>query len=397
MFEQIEAAPPDAILGISEAFGRDPNPNKINLSVGVYKDESGVTPILDAVRRAENRVLAEQKTKGYLGIPGSPDYARAVQRLLFGPAHEIIESGRAATAHTPGGTGALRVAADFLKQNLPGRSVWLSQPTWPNHPNIFQAAGIEVREYPYLDAATGGLDFDGMMATLQQIPRGDVVLLHGCCHNPTGVDPTGEQWNTIADLVSQRGLIPLLDFAYQGFAEEIDADAVGLRTLCRPGAELLVCNSFSKNFGLYRDRVGALTLIASDQDTAERAMSQLKRSIRSNYSNPPAHGGNIVTTILGDAELTALWRTEVAQMRSRIHDMRRLFVETLQSKGVERDFSFITAQSGMFSFSGLTPEQVDILRDQYSIYIVRNGRINVAGMTRDNMDTLCSAIAEIVS
>ncbi len=396
MFDQIEMAPPDAILGITEAFKSDPNPNKINLSVGVYKDENGVTPILESVRQAEAQVLAEQTTKAYLGIPGSPEYAQAVQQLMFGADHEVVASGRAVTAHSPGGTGALRVAGDFLNKNLAGRRIWLSKPTWPNHPAVFAAAGVETKTYPYFDAANNRLDLDAMLGALREIPAGDTVLLHGCCHNPTGIDPTEAQWEQIADTVYERGLLPLLDFAYQGFSDGIDADAVGLRALARPGAELIVCSSFSKNFGLYRDRVGALTMVTADADVAARVTSQLKRCIRTNYSNPPAHGGNIVTTILGSDSLSQLWRQEVDQMRDRINGMRRSLVETLAAKGVTRDFSFITNQRGMFSFSGLTPEQVDALRDRHSVYAVRSGRINVAGITPANIDRLCSAIADVL-
>ncbi len=396
MFNQIEMAPPDAILGITEAFKKDPNPQKINLSVGVYKDEHSQTPVLESVRQAESQVVAEQTTKGYLGIPGSPDYARAVQQLMLGADHEVVASARAVTANTPGGTGALRVAGDFLKNNLPDRRLWLSDPTWPNHPAIFAAAGIETKTYPYFDRENNRLALDEMLGALRQIPPGDVVLLHGCCHNPTGIDPTQDEWTQIADVLDQRGLLPLLDFAYQGFSDGIAEDAVGLRALARPGAELIVCSSFSKNFGLYRDRVGALTFVTADSDAAARVASQMKRCIRSNYSNPPAHGSNIVTTILGSDPLSKLWREEVDQMRNRINQMRQLFVETLAAKGVSRDFSFITAQRGMFSFSGLTAEQVDALREKRSVYAVRSGRINVAGMTRDNMDTLCTAIADVL-
>jgi aspartate/tyrosine/aromatic aminotransferase len=396
MFDQVEMAPPDAILGITEAFKKDPSPNKINLSVGVYKDENGVTPILESVRQAESQVLAQQTTKAYLGIPGAPEYAQAVQRLMFGADHEVVTSGRAVTAHTPGGTGALRVAGDFLKNNLTGKRIWLSEPTWPNHPAVFAAAGVETKTYPYFDAANNRLDLDAMLGALREIPAGDIVLLHGCCHNPTGIDPTEAQWEQIADTVYDRGLLPLLDFAYQGFSEGIEADAVGLRALSRPGAELIVCSSFSKNFGLYRDRVGALTIVAADTDATARVTSQLKRCIRTNYSNPPAHGGNIVTTILADDSLSQLWRGEVDQMRDRINGMRKSFVETLAAKGVARDFSFIKNQCGMFSFSGLTPEQVDALRERHSVYTVRSGRINVAGITPANIDALCAAIADVL-
>ncbi len=396
MFQSIQAAPRDAILGLTEAFREDPNPQKINLSVGVYQDDTGKTPVLESVRRAAGLVLERLETKAYLPIPGSPAYAAAVQRLMFGPGHEAIDSGRAATSHTPGGTGALRVAADLIHRQLPQATVWLTQPTWPNHPQVFAAADVPIKSFPYFDAATNSLALDEMLTAIAQMPAGDVILLHGCCHNPTGIDPTADEWEEIASAVYDRGLLPLVDFAYQGFADGLEEDAVGLRTLCRPGAELLVCNSFSKNFGLYRERVGAMTVVAADRQTADTVQSQVKACVRANYSNPPAHGGELVTTVLEDAELSALWRTEVTQMRDRINGVRQLLVEKLAEKGVPGDYSFITQQRGMFSFSGLTPEQVDTLREKYSIYIVGSGRINVAGITTANVDRLCEAIADVV-
>jgi aspartate/tyrosine/aromatic aminotransferase len=397
MFDHIEPAPRDPILGLGEAFREDPNPRKINLSVGVYQDEAGKTPIQESVRRASRLVLERQKTMSYLPIPGSPAYAAAVQRLLFGAAHEVVTSGRAATSHAPGGTGALRVAADFIHQQLPKATVWLTQPTWPNHPQIFAAAGVPTKSFPYFNAKANNLAFKELLAAIEKMPPGDAILLHGCCHNPTGIDPTPDQWKTLADAIDGRGLLPLLDFAYQGFAEGIDEDAVGLRTLCRPGAELIVCSSFSKNFGLYCERVGALTIIAKDKRAADTVQSQVKVCIRSNYSNPPAHGAELVTTILNDAELRGLWEQEVAGMRGRINGMRALLVKTLQAKGVPDDYSFITRQRGMFSFSGLTSPQVETLKQKYAIYIVGSGRINVAGITSENVEPLCDAIAEVVT
>lgn len=395
MFELIQPAPPDPILGLTEAFRADPSPQKINLSVGVYRDASGKTPVLESVRRAGERVVASQQSKAYLPIDGSPAYRAAVQRLVFGEGHEAIAAGRAATSHTPGGTGALRVAADLIHKQLPQATVWLTQPTWPNHPQVFAAAGVPTKSFAYFDAAANALAFDETLAAIRQMPAGDVILLHGGCHNPTGIDPTAEQWNQLADAIYDRGLLPLLDFAYQGFADGIDEDAAGVRAMCRPGAELIVCNSFSKNFSLYCDRVGALTIVAADKQAADAVQSQVKICIRANYSNPPAQGAELVTTILGDKDLSALWAEEVAEMRDRINGMRRLLVETLQAKGVPGDFSFITRQRGMFSFSGLTPEQVDALREKHAIYIVRSGRINVAGITKDNVQRLCEAIAEV--
>lgn len=396
MFERIEPAPRDPILGLAESFREDPNPRKINLSVGVYQDATGKTPILESVRQAGRLVLERQTSMSYLPIPGSPAYAAAVQRLMFGTGHEVASSGRAATSHTPGGTGALRVAADLIHQQMPKAALWLTQPTWPNHPQIFSAAGVPTKSFPYFDAKTNGLAFEEALATIQKIPAGDVVLLHGCCHNPTGIDPTPDEWNKLADTVYGRGLLPLLDFAYQGFADGIAEDAVGLRTFCRPGAELIVCSSFSKNFGLYCERVGALTIVAKNKDAADTVQSQVKACIRANYSNPPAHGAELVTTVLGDAALRELWEQEVTQMRDRINGMRTLLVKTLKAKGAPGDYSFITRQRGMFSFSGLTPPQVEALREKYAIYIVGSGRINVAGITEQNVEPLCKAIAEVV-
>jgi aspartate/tyrosine/aromatic aminotransferase len=396
MFEHIEPAPRDPILGLSESFKEDQNPKKINLSVGVYQDSTGKTPILESVRKAGQLVLERQKTMSYLPIPGSPAYASAVQKLMFGDGHEAVTSGRAATSHTPGGTGALRVAADLIHQQLPKATVWMTQPTWPNHPQIFAAAGVPTKSFPYFDVKTNSLAFEEAVAAIEKIPAGDVILLHGCCHNPTGIDPTPEQWTKVADVVYGRGILPLLDFAYQGFADGIREDASGLLAFTRPGTELIVCSSFSKNFGLYCERVGALTIVAKDKAGAETVQSQVKAVIRANYSNPPAHGAELVTTVLGDAELRKQWEQEVAQMRGRINGMRELLVKTLKASGVPGDYSFITRQRGMFSFSGLTPPQVEALKQKYAIYIVGSGRINVAGITDQNVGPLCEAIAEVV-
>jgi aspartate/tyrosine/aromatic aminotransferase len=408
MFEHIEAAPSDPILGLTEAFRADPNPRKINLSVGVYQDATGQTPILESVRQAGRLVLERQKSMSYLPIPGSPAYAAAVQRLMFGEGHEVETSGRAATSHTPGGTGALRVAADFIHQHFPNATVWLTQPTWPNHPQIFAAAGVPTTSFPYFDAKSNALAFEAALDAIQKMPAGDVVLLHGCCHNPTGIDPTPVQWQQLADTIYGRGVLPLLDFAYQGFADGIREDAAGLLAFCgepgrpsepgrpRPRTELIICSSFSKNFGLYCERVGALTIVAKDKQSADTVQSQVKVCIRANYSNPPAHGAELVTTVLGDAALRKLWEQEVAQMRGRINGMRELLVKTLQAKGVPGDYSFITRQRGMFSFSGLTPPQVETLKQKYSIYIVGSGRINVAGITAQDVGPLCEAIADVI-
>jgi aspartate/tyrosine/aromatic aminotransferase len=396
MFETLQMAPPDAILGLTEAFKKDPNPDKINLSVGVYKDAQGTTPILEVVKEAEKRLLAEETNKSYLGIDGLPEYGQQVRELLFGSNHEIVAQGRAVTAQAPGGTGALRVAADFLKQKLSRTRIWCSTPTWANHPNVFRAAGLEVDSYSYIDEAGTGLDFDAMLDALGKIPAGDAICLHACCHNPTGIDPTVEQWKELGQVLERQGVLPLVDFAYQGFAEGLQPDAAALKQLLAITPEALICSSFSKNFGLYGERVGALTLVARSAEEAQIGLSHIKLCIRTNYSNPPKHGGAIVTTVLSDPQLRNQWSDEVALMRDRIAGMRQLFAETMRTKGVDRDFTFITNQRGMFSFSGISPEQVDRLREEYSIYIVRSGRINVAGMTEANMDRLCSAIASVL-
>ncbi|MBN2310321.1 MAG: aspartate/tyrosine/aromatic aminotransferase, partial [Candidatus Hydrogenedentes bacterium] len=300
------------------------------------------------------------------------------------------------TAHAPGGTGGLRVAGDFIKTMFPGSTIWLSDPTWANHANVFRAAGVNTAAYPYYDAKNHALAFDALLDALGRVPAGDFVLLHGCCHNPTGMDPDADQWAAIAGCARNAGWTPLFDFAYQGFGDGIDEDAAGLRQFVDSGRELLVCSSFSKNFGLYRERVGALTAVAGSGDAAQKVLSHIKKCVRANYSNPPAHGALIVTTILNDPGLRARWYDEVAAMRERINGMRRLFVDTLEAKGVERDFSFLTRQRGMFSFSGLE-DYVAALREKYSIYIVGSGRINVAGMTQGNMDALCQAIADVLA
>lgn len=396
MFENFTPAPPDAILGLTEAFKKDPNPKKVNLGVGIYKDAQGRTPVLASVKRAEERILQSENTKNYLGIEGSPEYAAAVQELLFGATHEVLTSKRSVTAQAPGGTGALRVAADFIARMFPKARVWLSDPTWPNHPSVFKAAGLEVGTYPYFDAAANGVKFDAMLAAIKTMPAGDVLLLHGCCHNPTGADLTVAQWQQIAAVVTERKLLPLVDFAYQGFGDGLEEDAAGMRVMCQPGQEVLIASSFSKNFGLYNERIGALTLVATTPEAAETALGHLKLAIRANYSNPPAHGAAIVTTILRDPALRAQWEGEVTEMRNRINQMRHLFVETLNEKGVTQDFSFIANQRGMFSFSGLTPDHVKALREQFGVYIVGSGRISVAGMTEGNMDYLCEAIAAVL-
>ncbi|WHS97484.1 MAG: aspartate transaminase [Pantoea stewartii] len=396
MFESISAAPADPILGLADLFRADDRPNKINLGIGVYKDETGKTPVLTSVKKAEQYLLENETSKNYLSIDGLPDFAHCTQELLFGKGNALISAGRVRSAQTPGGTGALRVAADFLATQTSVKRVWVSNPSWPNHKNVFNAAGLEVCEYSYYDAVNHTLDFDSMLASLKEVKAGDVVLFHGCCHNPTGIDPTAEQWQQLAALSKANGWLPLFDFAYQGFARGLEEDAAGLRLFAASHQELIVASSYSKNFGLYNERVGAITLVASDVATADTAFSQVKYTIRANYSNPPSHGAAVVATILGNDALRTIWQQELSDMRQRIQRMRQLFVNTLAEKGAQQDFSFIIKQNGMFSFSGLTKDQVIRLREEFGVYAVNSGRVNVAGMTPDNMSALCEAIVAVL-
>ncbi|WP_445374458.1 amino acid aminotransferase [Photorhabdus tasmaniensis] len=396
MFEKITAAPADPILGLADTFRSDPRTNKINLGIGVYKDETGKTPILTSVKKAEQYLLENEATKNYLPISGLVEFGNVTQELLFGKDHPVVTDKRARTAQSPGGTGALRIAADFIAKQTNAKQVWISNPTWPNHKNVFSAAGLEVREYKYYDAEKHALNFEDMLASLSDVQAGDVVLFHGCCHNPTGIDPTPAQWAKLAEMSAEKGWLPIFDFAYQGFAKGLNEDAEGLRIFAKNHNELIVASSYSKNFGLYNERVGACTIVAGDSDTAEKAFSQAKAIIRANYSNPPSHGASIVATILSNEELKAAWEQELTTMRERIQRMRQLFVNTLQEKGAKQDFSFIINQNGMFSFSGLTKEQVERLREEFGIYAVSSGRINVAGLTLENMAPLCEAIVAVL-
>ncbi|MCD9497573.1 amino acid aminotransferase [Photobacterium carnosum] len=396
MFEKITAAPADPILGLTDEFKADPRTHKINLGVGIYKNEAGNTPVLATVKKAEAILLAQETTKSYLGIPGTPEYGLAVQQLLFGADSTLIAEKRIQTAQAPGGTGALRVAAEFIKRQLGDVTVWISNPTWANHHGVFGAAGLETKTYGYYNAQVKDIDFDATIADLNQANAGDVVLFHGCCHNPTGIDPTNQQWQTLAKLCLEKDLLPMFDFAYQGFAQGVEEDAQGLRIFADQMPELLVASSFSKNFGLYNERVGAFTLVAKNTEQATISFSQVKSIARVIYSNPPAHGAAIVTQILNDTVLRAEWEQEVTEMRDRIQEMRVLFVATLKQCGVNTDFSFIERQNGMFSFSGLNQDQVKRLKDEFAIYIVGSGRISVAGMTKSNMLPLCQSIAAVL-
>ena len=396
MFEKVEPAPPDAILGLNEAFQTDSNPNKINLSVGQFKDADGKTPILSCVKQAEEILLRNESSKGYLGITGDIEYGKKVPQLLFGADHSFIANDRVATIQSPGGTGALRIAADFVATNFPKSSLWLSDPTWPNHPNIFAAAGVPTRTYDYYDDKTFSLDFDAMLASLGKVPAGDFVLLHGCCHNPTGVDIVSDQWHEVGKILKARGAVPLIDFAYQGFGEGLEQDAAGVRILCEYSDDAIVCSSFSKNFGLYRERVGAVSFVSPTKDATSAVISRAKKCVRANYSNPPAHGAKIVATVLGDDTLIEQWKLELAEMRNRILSLRNRISDTMVGLGSPVDFSFITQQRGMFSFTGLTQEQVARLRAEHSVYVVGNGRINVAGLKDEQVETACRAIIDVL-
>ena len=394
MWKEVEAAPADPILGLTEAFKNDPNPRKVNLGVGVYKDNKKKTPILKCIKEAERRLIETENSKGYLPIPGDPSYAASVAKLLFGADSEVLASGRSACLHTPGGTGALRVGANLLKQFKPEAKVWVSSPTWANHKGIFTAAGFQLGDYPYYDAETRGVAFDAMKTALDEVPAGDIVLLHVCCHNPTGADLDPEQWDEVVALAAARGWMPFLDFAYQGFGSGIEKDRLAIEKFAAAGIDCFIASSFSKNFGLYNERTGALTILSPSAAEAKVAVSHAKLAVRVNYSNPPAHGGLASGIVLNDEALFQQWIGEVAEMRDRIKAMRSALVDGLAERGVEQDFSFINRQNGMFSFSGLSDEIVAWLREHKSIYIVKGGRINVAGLTSANIDYVCDSIAE---
>jgi aspartate/tyrosine/aromatic aminotransferase len=391
MWKDIEAAPADPILGLTEAFKSDPRFAKVNLGVGVYMDEEGHTPVLKSVKMAEKILLETENTKSYFPIGGDAAYGAVVQQMIFGTA-----SDRAVTAHAPGGTGALRLAGELFKE-FSSKTIWISAPTWANHKSIFNAAGLTVKDYPYYNPETKSLDEEAFFQTLETVPAGDCVLLHACCHNPSGVDLAADHWTRVADLSAKHGWTALLDFAYQGFSESVEADRAGVEAFLASGTEFMVASSFSKNFGLYRERTGALTSVAADAAAAKVAFSHLKRNARVLWSNPPAHGGLIVSTILQDETLTKLWRSELDAMRSRIAQARTALAEGLTARDVPMDCTFMTEQKGMFSFSGLTPKQVEFLKTEKAIYIVGSGRINVAGLTPGNLAGVCDAIAEAMT
>jgi aromatic-amino-acid transaminase len=397
LFGAVEMAPRDPILGVTEAFVADPNPNKVNLGVGVYCDDAGKVPLLECVRRAEQALTAKGVPHNYLPIDGIQAYDRAVRMLLLGADNPVIKENRAVTVQGIGGTGALKVGADFLKKFAPGAGVWISDPSWENHRALFEGAGLTVSAYPYYDSSTRGVDFKGMIGALEKLPAGSIVVLHACCHNPTGADPTREQWTRILETVRSRGLVPFLDIAYQGFGDGIDADGEVVRRFAATPGPLFIASSFSKSFSLYGERAGAVTVVTDTADEAARVLSQLKRVVRANYSTPPSFGGSVVTTVLESTELRALWEQELATMRNRIKAMRHALVDALKTRLPGRDFRFMLEQRGMFSYSGLTKEQVQRLRNEFSVYAVDTGRICVAALNSRNVDYVADAIGSVVS
>ncbi|MFY8326175.1 amino acid aminotransferase [Pseudoalteromonas sp. ZZD1] len=394
MFSELKPLPTDPILGLMAAYKQDTNPNKIDLGVGVYKDEQGNTPVLSAVKKAEAFRLENETSKSYIGLAGNLDFCQKMENLLLGE-HQALLANRVRTAQAPGGTGALRVAAEFIARCNPSATIWVTNPTWANHISLFEAAGLTVKEYPYYDYENKDLLFDDMINTLKQVPKGDVVLVHACCHNPSGMDLNETQWNTVAELAKEVGFTPLVDIAYQGFGSSLEQDANGLRILANAVEELIICSSCSKNFGLYRERIGACSIIAKDSATADISNSVMLSVVRSIYSMPPAHGADIVNTILGSAELTQEWHSELDEMRNRINGLRTLIKDSLAAKDIAQDFSFIDRQNGMFSFLGINKEQIARLQKEYGIYIVGSSRVNVAGISQANIEYFSNAVADV--
>ena len=397
MFQHLEPYAGDPILSLNEAFHADPRAHKVNLSIGIYFDDDGGIPVLDCVHAAEAQMLAASGPKPYLPIEGSGAMRTAVQALLFGAGHEALTSGRIATLQTIGSSGGLKVGADFLARWLPGSAVWVSDPSWDNHRAMFEGAGLAVHTYPYYDSQTGGLKFDAMLATLHTLPPRSVVLLHACCHNPTGVDLTPAQWQQILPVLRQRELLPYLDIAYQGYGEGIDEDAFAIRLLASSGLTFFVANSFSKSMSVYGERAGALSVVCADKAEAELVLGQMKATVRRNYSSPAIHAAGIVSRVLGDPALGASWQADVAAMRERILTMRKRLHGVLSAKQPGRDFGYFLSQRGMFSYTGLSPLQVDRLRDEYAVYLVRSGRMCVAGLNTKNVEPVAAAMAAVLS
>jgi aromatic-amino-acid transaminase len=394
-FARVELAPRDPILGLNEQFGADPRPHKVNLGVGVYFDADGKLPLLDCVRRAEAQLLEAPKARGYLPIDGIAAYDKAVQQLVFGEGSALLAAGRVATVQALGGTGGLKIGADFLRRVNPAAKVLISDPSWENHRALFMQAGFEVGAYPYYDAARRGVDADGMLKALRSASPGTVVVLHACCHNPTGVDLTPAQWGPVIEAVRERGLMPFLDMAYQGFGDGLTADGTVVQRFVESGIDFLVSTSFSKSFSLYGERVGALSVVCADKDEAARVLSQLKVMIRTNYSNPPTHGASVVATVLGTPALRQLWEDELGAMRTRIRAMRVALRDGLRAAGVKQDVGFVTEQRGMFSYSGLSAAQMKRLREEFAVYGVDSGRICVAALNERNLPGVVQAIAAV--
>jgi aromatic-amino-acid transaminase len=396
LFTAVEMAPRDPILGLTEQFVADPNPKKVNLGVGVYYDDNGKLPLLECVQKAEEKMMAAHAARGYLPIDGIAAYDAAIKSLVFGADSEPVKAGRVATVQALGGTGGLKIGADFLHKLNPKATVLISDPSWENHRGIFRDAGFEVGTYPYYDAQKRGINFDALQATLNAAAAGTIVVLHACCHNPTGYDLTPAQWDQVVAAVKARKLVAILDMAYQGFAQGIAEDGMAIQKFIASGENFFVSTSFSKSLSLYGERVGALSVLCQNKEEAARVLSQLKIVIRTNYSNPPTHGGQVAATILNTPELRALWEKELAAMRVRIKEMRGALVEKLKSKGVHRDFSFISQQVGMFSYSGLTKEQMVRLRDEFGVYGIESGRICIAALNSKNIDYVAESIAKVV-
>ena len=397
MFEHIPPFAGDPILSLNEDFQKDPRPNKINLSIGIYFDDAGRIPVLESVRRAEALVVAKGGPKPYLPIEGAADFRVAVQQLLFGAGVDAVTSGRVATIQSVGSSGGLKVGADFLARYFPGSQVWVSDPTWDNHRSMFEGAGLTVNTYPYYDATTGGLKSDAMLAAISRLPARSVVLLHACCHNPTGVDLSAAQWDQLIPVLREREVLPYLDLAYQGFGDSIAQDAYAVRALAAAGLSFFIANSFSKSMSVYGERCGALSVFCPDAAQASNVLGQLKFTVRRNYSSPPIHGGQIVATVLSDPELRPLWEGELAAMRQRILAMRQRVHAVLTSKVPGRDFSYFLTQRGMFSYTGLSPEQVDVLREKHGVYLVRSGRMCVAGLNSNNVEATAVAFAKVLT
>ena len=396
MFEHIPPYAGDPILGLIGAFLSDPRSQKANLGIGIYYDENGLIPVLPTVQKAEALLARQVTPKPYLPMEGLTSYREAVQQLIFGKDHPLLKAGRVATIQSVGGSGALKVGADFLKRFFPESQVWVSDPTWDNHRSMFDGAGITVNDYPYYDAATGSVNFTGMLETLSRLPKQSIVLLHPCCHNPTGVDLSKEQWLQVIEVVKSQQLIPFLDLAYQGFGDNFEEDVFAVRALADADVSFLLANSFAKNFSIYAERCGGLSVICSDAKQAELVLGQLKFTVRRNYSSPPLHGAMVISTILNDPALRAEWQEEVAQMRCRIKAMRQKLYDVLSAAVPGQDFSYLITQRGMFSYSGLSPEQVDRLRDEFGVYLVRSGRMCIAGLNGSNIDYVASSIAAVL-